>query len=159
MDHTDSWSNKVTTNRTRHWAIALQYLIPLVAAVPTLYFKPGLASLTPLLTGVSVFTALLFGLLGIIFNAGVTLRKDGDSFSSAHGLHRTVGDLRANITYAIAVGIVLVVVLTVAAAVSAPGKPAAWRWTPMIVWLAVHLVMTLVLVLTRFRTAFNYITR
>lgn len=160
-DHVESWSNRVGAQRMADrykWA-AWFFLVPTVFAIPFIFLHVNLRGVGQILAGVAVFTGLLFGLLGVIFNIGVTLRKDGDHFRSAHGLPMTISDLRANITYAIFVAIILDVALVVAAAVTDPNCGLAWAWTPVIVWLFMHLGLTLLMVLKRFRTAFNYITR
>lgn len=134
----------------------------------------------------SVFTALLFGLLFLVFNLAVTMRKDGKAIANAHDLSTIVRDLRSIITYSIVVAVVMVVVLAVstqfaAAATggapvvtpsplpsqSGPAVPVAsdpssalsWVWTPILIWLGVHLVLNILSVLTRFRTAFNYLAQ
>lgn len=160
-DHRDTWSDSpvqnVAKSERRKWA-AWFFITPTACAAPFVFWRLELSNIGQVLAGTSIFTGLLFGLLGVIFNMGVTLRKEGEKFPNAHNLPIAIADLRANITYAIAVGFALSSILGVAAAVTS-GTALAWGWTPAVVWLFVHLGLTLLMVLRRFRTAFNYITR
>jgi len=118
-----------------------------------------LQNLGQIFAGVAVFTGLLFGLLALMFNTAITLRKDGQALASAHDLRQLVGDLRANITYAAFVDIVLALILVLAASITPPGAETAWGFTPVVVGMFLHLALTLLTILRRFRTAFNYISR
>lgn len=160
-EHVETWSMAVGPQRTHdRWASGLWYLAaPAVATLPFLRWHLELLGVSQILSGVAVFTALLFGLLVLIFNTGVTLRKDGHLFGNAHDLKGVVSDLRANVTYALVIALLLDVVLITGAAVTDPTMGLAWGWTPAIVWLFLHLGLTLFTILRRLRTAFNYITR
>lgn len=70
-----------------------------------------------------------------------------------------VADVCANATYAAVVAIILAMTLVVGAALTPPVHGLAWGWTPVLVFLFVHLALTLLTILARFRTAFNYLTR
>jgi len=138
------------------------YGVPLLASVPFWGWwdwHVHLQNLGQIFAGVAVFTGLLFGLLALMFNTAITLRKDGQALANAHDLRRLVGDLRANITYAAFVDIVLALILVLAASITPPGKETAWEFTPIVVGLFLHLALTLLVILRRFRTAFNYISR
>lgn len=160
-DHVQTWSLRVGVERTSDMrrAAARYYLLPTASALPLVKWHVEIQGVGQLLAGVAVFTALLFGLLVLMFNTGITLRKDGSGLGSAHDLRRVVADLRANVTYAAVVAITLAMVLVVAAALTPPTRGLAWGWTPVILWLFLHLGLTLLTILARFPTAFNYITR
>jgi hypothetical protein len=143
----------------RHKAAAWFFGVPTLAAAIFVIWPVHLQGLGQLLSGVSVFTALLFGLLVLMFNTGVTLRKDGAAISNAHGLRQLISDIRANTTWAILMGFALAAALIVAAATTGPHDDTPWGFTPLVVWLFVHLGLTLMTILRRLRTAFNYITR
>lgn len=168
-DYRDSWTSLsgAAAKRARRKVGIRLYGLPTLAAIPFFALRVDIPTFTPYLTALSVFTALLFGLLFLVFNFAVTARKDGKSFSNAHGLMETISDLRATITYTVFVAVVLVVLLAVAAgAVTPSAQPApsflvglAWLWTPPVVWLATHLALNIFKILERFRTAFNLISR
>lgn len=169
-DNVETWSLATGDARRsdRRRGAAWYYLVPTITALPFLFWRVELQGVAQLLAGVAVFTALLFALLGVVFNMGVTLRKDGAAISSAHDLRRVIADLRANITYAAVVGITLSLVIVGAAVTTAPASAVttppstgglAWWWAPPLVWLFVHLGLSLLTILRRFRTAFNYVTR
>lgn len=166
-DHVETWSIRTGKGlrQDRKKAFGKYYLMPLLFALPFFFFRFDLQGVGQLLSGVAVFTALLFGLLILMFNTGLTLRKDSSSFKNAHNLKRTVSDLRANVTYAAVVAITLALILSIAAGVTTPATSTnadqglGWGWTPPVVWLFIHLGLTLLTILRRLRTAFNYATR
>lgn len=160
-DHIQTWSVRVGAQRTsdRRRAAAWYYGIPLVLAAPPLHWHLKIQGVGQLLSGVAVFTALLFGLLVLMFNTGLALRKDGQVLANAHDIRRVVADVRANTTYAAVVAITLAMTLVAAAALTPPAHGLGWGWTPALVFLFVHLVLTLLTILARFRTAFNYLSR
>jgi hypothetical protein len=135
------------------------YGLPLIPAVALVHWHLQLQSIGQILSGVAVFTGLLFGLLVLMFNTGVTLRKDSSAITNAHDLRGLVGDLRANTTYAAIVALLLAMLLVVAAiAVDDKGR-APWPFAPPVAYLFLHLGLVLMVILRRLRTAFNYITR
>jgi hypothetical protein len=160
-DHAATWTERTGREgaRDRREAALWYFATPTVIAVGFVVWHVHLQGLGQLLSGVTVFTALLFGLLVLMFNTGVTLRKDSASIASAHGLRELIGHIRANTTWAILVSFLLALTLVIAAATTAPTESTPWGFTPVIVWLFVHLVLTLLSILRRLRTAFNYITR
>lgn len=167
-EHVATWTTaQGRPGRHARWRAACWfYGVPGALAAPFVFVHFKLSGIGQLLAGVTVFTALLFGLLMLIFNTGVTLRRDSSTIANAHGLRELVSDLRANTTYAIVVGFALAAVLVVAAATTAPPSSVtgsdgmvAWQFTPVVTWLFAHLALTLMTVLRRFRTAFNLITR
>lgn len=160
-DHVQTWSVRTGRARTsdRRRAAGWYYGLPALAAAPWLWVHVSVQGVGQLLAGVSVFTALLFGLLVVMFNTGLALRKDGALLASAHDTRRVVADVRANATYAATVALALAGALVVAAALTPSAQGLAWGWTPLLVFLFAHLGLTLLTILSRFRTAFNYITR
>jgi len=167
-DYVDSWSNTsgVERARDRKRAAAYFYLPPSLLAIFFLARPTSLMTVTPFLTALSVFTGLLFGLLIMVFNTTITLRKDGAALKNAHGLDVVIADLRATVTYSIVVAGLLVILLSIASATGIPDPhtPSAaprvgWGWTPAFVWLAVHLILNVGKILERIRTAFRYINQ
>ena len=169
LDYRDSWTSStgLEQKRNRIHAAIYFYLTPTVLAALFLWWKVSLSTVTPFLTALSVFTALLFGLLILVFNTAVTLKKDAATFKTAHNLTDVIADLRATITYSIFVAVLLVIALAIGAASTIPlhmKDPRSvlvlsWLWTPIYVWLAIHLLLNIAKILERLRTAFNYLSR
>jgi hypothetical protein len=160
-DNYETWTVRSGdgARRDRRTAFLWYYVAPAAPALIMVFWRLQLQSIGQILAGVAVFTGLLFGLLVLMFNTGVTLRKDGSAITNAHGLRDLIGDLRANTTYAAVVAMALAVVLVVAAiAVDSDGR-APWGFTPVTTYLFGHLGLMLLTILKRLRTAFNYITR
>lgn len=167
QDHIGTFSGAI---RTEKWkkeirkTSAIQYGLPAITAGPFLWpVHLQLGGITPLLSIATVLTGLLFALLVLLFNTTIAIKKDGYLFESAHDVFRVIDDLRINVTYAIVTSLLLCGALAAAAAV---GMPAAhqpqtlpWVWTPLLVFLIVHIGLTSVMILSRFRKAFNYIAR
>lgn len=145
--------------RDRLAAAAWYYLLPALPALALVKWRVEMRDLGQALSGVAIFTGLLFGLLVLIFETGVTLRADGDKITNAHGLRDLVGDLRANITYAAVVGMFLTVTLVVTSVTAGKDGAVSWAYSPVAAFLILHLGLMLMTVLRRLRTAFNYITR
>ncbi len=160
-DHAATWTSRTGTDGAsdRRRAVLWFFGVPSAPAAILLVVHVHLQSIGQILSGVSVFTALLFGLLILMFNTGVTLRKDAAAITNAHGLRQLISDIRANATWAIIVGFTLAMLLVIAAATTATDESTPWGFTPPVAWLFVHLGLTLMAILRRLRTAFNYITR
>jgi hypothetical protein len=161
QDNAETWSVRVgeAGQHDRRKAALWYYGVPTLGALVLVVVHVRVHGVGQLLSGVAVFTALLYGLLILIFNTGVTLRKDGNALESAHDIRRVVADLRANVTYSALVAITLAIVLVAAAASGESAKGLPWWWAPVLAWLFVHLGLNLMTILGRVRTAFNYITR
>lgn len=166
-DNRDTWSSRIEPARSTdiRRGYALHFLTPTVLAVPFVLIHFEMKSAGQLLSGVAVFTALLFGVLGLAFNAGIAIAKDPAVFNDPHAAGQTIKDMRANVTYAVVNGVFLALVLiTASATAAAPESPTElpalhWVWTPVCIWLFVHLGLNVLVILKRFRTAFNYLTR
>ena len=167
-DNVETWSLKSGRDATRDRVKAALGLFapPLVAALACagsalVFDRPiRVYNVGQILSGVAVFTGLLFALLVLMFNTGLALRKDGNVLRNAHQVERVIADLRSNVTYSACVALLLAVVLVAAAATHTnAGKGLAWGGTPLMIFLGLHLVINLTVILRRLRTAFNYLTR
>lgn len=167
LDNADTWSLRTGADakRDRRRAARILFGAPILVAGALLllaYLDQAiiLYNAGQLLAGVAVFTALLFALLVLMFNTGLAVRKDAGTLVNAHGLQRLIADLRANVTYSACVAILMASLLVVAVATDRiPRDGLHWAWTPVLAMLGLHLVLNLAVVLTRLRTAFNYLTR
>lgn len=128
-DHVETWSLRVGRERQkdRRRSAAWYYGVPTLASLPLLRWHVEIQGVGPLLSGVAVFTGLLFGMLVLVFNTGVALRKDGSVLTSAHDLKRLIADLRANITYAAVTAFVLALALVIAAALTPATQGLPWH--------------------------------
>jgi hypothetical protein len=152
-DNAETWSTQVGRPRriARRKAILRYYLLPALLSAPLIFIPVCIANPSPLLSGLSVFTALLFGLMFLVFNLGVTIRKDSAVFTNAHGVRRVVSDLRANVTYTACIAVALVIVTVFALATSPSDNTLPSQWTPLLSWLGIHMVFNLLTILIRVR--------
>jgi uncharacterized integral membrane protein len=167
-DNAETWSVRDGAERRsdRLRATLWYYLTPtFIAAVPyLLHEKWGIdvqiGGIGQILSGVAIFTGLLFGLLVLMFNTGIALKKDRAVLENAHNATRVIDDARANVTYTALVALSLAVLLVIAAASDrSTDGILIWQWSMPLLWLGTHLTLNLFTILKRLRTAFNYITR
>ncbi|WP_156464590.1 hypothetical protein [Aeromicrobium sp. Root495] len=158
-DHRDTWS--ATSGAAQRMDLIRGYIWyfgwPTLAGGVFVFVRFEMTAADKLLPAVSVFTALMFAMLGLTFNVGVSLKNAGGKKAST--TLATIKDLRANITWAILVAFALIATLVLITLLDDPANGTAWGWSPVVVALAYHLLLTLLTVLARFRTAFNYLTR
>lgn len=157
----DSFSMRTgqEAKRDRRRAAAFHYLTPVAPAA--LMFVPAVHIYAPgdILTGLAVLTGLLFALLVLVWTEGVKARQSG-AWSASSRVVTLLNDLRANVTYASTVSLVLIALLVV---VSTTTPPAANGDTPTamaplvaapLAWLVGHLILALGLILRRLRAAY-----
>jgi len=141
----------------RRRQVAYQLGVPTLATAAVVWFDVRLYAVGDLIAGVAVLAGLLFGLLILVWTEGIKVRNDG-RWRPSDRVPVLVDDLRANVTYASTVSLALVAVLMVAAATTTPvdgaTPPMASVWAGVTTWIAVHLVLSLGLVLRRLRAAF-----
>lgn len=131
-------------------------LIPIVAGVAVGLWAPPVYAVGAILTGVSVFSALLVALLVNIFNFSVKIRRD-EKLRPEEPLTLTVDELIANAAWAVLVGLSLVVLLVAAAATQASGCPLAKAWAGILAAVFLHLMACVLMVLSRIWTAHEQI--
>jgi hypothetical protein len=141
----------------RRRQVAFQLALPSLIAGAVVWFDVELYAVGDLIAGVAVLAGLLFGLLILVWTEGIKVRNEG-RWKPSERVPVLVDDLRANVTYASVVSLVLVASLMVAAATTPPtdaGTPAMNPvWAGVTTWIAVHMVLSLGQVLRRLRAAF-----
>ncbi|MCJ0699857.1 hypothetical protein FRIG_01725 [Frigoribacterium faeni] len=159
-DHIETWGETPgQAGKRERLKASIWYLLPpTLLAIVLAIWRVCIMNLTPFLTGLTVFTALLFGLLILIFNTGVSLQKDKASLENAHNVAKMIADLRANISYTAMVAVTLVMVLVLAIAMNPASQPIPWGWTIPLAWLGVHLLLNLLNIVSGLRRAFRNIT-
>ena len=113
-----------------------------------------LYDVSKLLGGISVFTALLFGLVGNVFNLYLRVRRD-ERLSPYDPLIQDVKELFANVSWSVLVGLALITSMVIAistqpvAATGQAPRPLAPFWTGLLSFLFIHLVMCVLMALNR----------
>lgn len=130
--------------------------LPIIVGVLAGVWGPPVHSVGSLLTGASVFSGLLVALLVNVFNFSVKIRRD-EKIRPEEQLAVTVDELMTNAAWTVITGLVLVVLLASAAATQEPETPLAPLWVGILVGLAIHLIMNVLMVLSRIWTAHEYI--
>lgn len=129
---------------------------PLCAGTFVALIGIHLKTLDPLLTGVSILTGLLFGLLIHVLSLGLAIAHD-DRITLENPVIRLSEQLRANVAWACGVGLLLVSVLTAAASLmeSDPTRPYPAWLTGVVLAISLHLVGTLLMVMKRVRATYR----
>jgi hypothetical protein len=126
--------------------------LPIILGVLVAVWGPPVYSVGSLLTGVSVFSGLLVALLVNVFNFSVKIRRD-EKIRPEQQLARTVDELMTNAAWTVLIGLLLVVLLASAAATQKPQSSLEPIWVGILVGLVVHLIMNVLMVLSRIWTA------
>ncbi len=124
--------------------------IPVVAAGTTAIWPP--ASVGVVIDGTAIITALLFGLLVHVFSLGLAASKDEvlrDSW-----VLDLIDQLRINTAYAITIGIVAVIFLTISGAYSTEADWFVRTVGSIGIGFVTHLLMTLGMVIKRTNAAY-----
>ncbi|WP_405807521.1 hypothetical protein OG729_20335 [Streptomyces sp. NBC_00210] len=123
-------------------------VVALVASIMASAGKFQLMDVSRLLGGIGVFTGLLFGLLTNTFTLSLRVRRD-EGLDSEHVVVKQVAELFANLGWSVIIGCLLVSLIVVAGATH-PAKAALgpW-WTGVLVFLFLHLMMTVLMALKR----------
>src|SRR5262245_61005395 len=105
------------------------------------------------LTAVAILTGLIFNVFVLIFD--LTARAVDRLSGESRDLVRALGDeLRANVSYAVLVGLTLTVILGGIAMFTDTASPLGRFVTAVVVFAGVHLLLTIFMVLKRVRAMF-----
>jgi len=130
--------------------------LPVLAGAAAVIWAPAVFAVGSILSGVSVFAALLVALLVNIFNFSVKIRRD-EKLRPEEPLSLTVDELIANAAWAVLVGLMLVVLLVAAAATQVPSHALSPYWVGPLVAVFLHLIACVLMVLSRIWTAHEQI--
>lgn len=156
---------------TRHRSIAdilIFFAVPVATFAGLWLGDFRLRDTGQVLAGVAIFTGLLFGLLVHVFAVGLQI-SDSPRFTTTSRVTLLVDELRANVAYACGVGLLLTMILLVSSAFATTTPPGVSGTAPereVIAWassaiaaLVLHLVLTMLMVLKRLRTAYTLLAK
>ena len=142
--------------RTKLADSVLFIIAPLILGVAAYLWAPPVYAVGSVLSGVTVFTALLVALLVNVFNFSVKIRRD-EKIRPEEPLSITVNELMANAAWAVLVGLVLVILLVAAAATQVPSCAINTLWVGVLVLVFLHLMACVLMVISRIWTAHEQI--
>lgn len=157
-DHVDTWVETGLDERehpsSSDWILFVA--VPVTGGLAALIAGVRLYSLDAVLAGGAILTGLLFGLLVHVLALGLQLSGDPKVIRGSR-LARLVDQLRANITWACLVGLVLSAISTaVASATRRLDDVGTAPWvSAIVIALALHLGMTLLMILKRVRSTYR----
>ena len=149
--------------------VVVFYAMPFGCGVAAAVFGVRLNDISTIIAGISIFTALLFGLLIHVFVMGMEIASN-PKWTKVSRVTILVGELRANVAYSCGVGLLLTTLLIVASSISETVTTVSGNVevtaTPVTVWLSaliigllVHLLLTLLMVLKRIRSAYRLMSK
>jgi hypothetical protein len=153
QDHYDTLRN-FTTNQRRP-ADYLSYLGPPVVIALVTWFLDGRARNVPdVLAAVAILTGLIFNVFVLIFDltarATDTLPAEARRF-----VDRLADELRANVSYAVLIGITLTGFLGGVVMFTDTDKPLGRATSAVVVFFGLHLLLTIFMILKRVRAMFR----
>lgn len=158
QDHARTWVEQ-DEHRKSHRSRADWRLfvgLPVISAVVVALLGIRLRSVDALLTGVSIITGLLFGLLIHILTLGLRIAED-DKIPAGSRIAVLTSELRANVAWACAVGLGISALLAITDSfvvnMSKQGLHPAL--TGVAIGLLLHLGLTLLAILKRVRSTYN----
>lgn len=148
---------QLTTFKGYSWRVVLQdcatFLgLPLLLGTLSGAFAPPVYNLVGLLTGASIFAGLLAALLVNVFNFSVKLRRD-EGMRPEQRVVRTTNELMANTAWTVITALAVVIVLASTVAIQPPQEPVSAVLVGIITALATHLVLNVLMVLSRIWSA------
>ncbi|MEU5914831.1 hypothetical protein [Micromonospora sp. NPDC047527] len=153
QDHYDTLRNFDT--KQRRPADYLGYLGPPTVIALVTWFLDGRARNVPdLLAAVAILTGLIFNVFVLIFD--LTARATDTLPREVRGVVDQLADeLRANVSYAVLVGILLTGILGGVVMFTETDKPLGRSPSALIVFVGLHLLMTIFMILKRVRAMFR----
>lgn len=133
------------------------YLLPVVLGLGCWLLNVRFESVDPLLSGTSIFTALLFGVLVYVFQLKVRIR-DSETLASDFELKRLIDELEINVSYTALVGLVSTALMMALAATKQKDVALSPIGTAAVVTLLLHLSISVLMVLKRTRSAYSRTT-
>lgn len=138
--------------RTRKRDLVAFYGFPIALGAVCHIADFRIRGLEGILSGVSIYAALLFGLLVQLFQLKVRLlSEERDRFDTV----RLNDELESNVSYAVFMGVTTTALLIFAVAVTEKDHPASLWLSAVIVAFVVHLLLTLFMVLKRARSVYK----
>ncbi len=132
------------------WDLVIFYGIPLALTLPCIKFRWSVSGVDNVLASLALMAGLLFNLLILLFDTAVRIREDQTEFAKHR--RRLIGEMQANVSYALAISILASTILgaTPLAGVTKVGLPLS----AISVFLLSHFVLLLALILRRVRAIF-----
>ncbi|WP_167502235.1 hypothetical protein [Streptomyces malaysiensis] len=128
--------------------IGVPLLTAVTAAILAHAGKFKLLDVARLTGGIGVFTGLLFGLLTNTFTLSLRVRRD-EGLDPKHVIVKQVRELFVNLGWSVIIGCTLVTLIVTAGATHAANKPLGPTWTGLLVFLFLHLMLTILMALKR----------
>jgi hypothetical protein len=155
QDHLSTLVGQSSDTPSRRWWDYVQfYGIPLVLAGVAYVAQVRIRGADGILAGVSIYTALLFGLIVHVFTLGLRISDDPDT-SRGDRLSLLIDELEKNVGYSVLIGIVTTAVLIFAIATTEDGHALGGIISAITIFFLCHLLLTIFMILKRTHAAYQ----
>ncbi|WP_067504473.1 hypothetical protein [Actinoplanes sp. TFC3] len=152
-DHYGTLKN-FQTGRYSPADVAVHFGIPVALAVLVWALGATARNIPDVLAAVAIFTGLIFNVFVLIFD--LTARATDKLEAESRALvDRLADELRANVSYAVLVGIVFTAILGGVTMFIDTEKPLGVAMTALVVFVGVHMLLTVFMILKRVRAMFR----
>lgn len=145
------------TRRLRKADYVSFYVVPAGIGATAWYFNFRFETMDPILSGTSIFTGLLFGVLVYVFQLRIRV-TDSAVLASDSRLLRLIDELEANVAYTVLVGLVISGLLMALSATKEKDVPIDPIGTAVVIALMLHFILSVLLVLRRTRSVYARVT-
>ncbi|MEU8404311.1 hypothetical protein AB0C28_54860 [Nonomuraea sp. NPDC048892] len=154
LDHYGTFRNYQSGNRSPMDYIV--YLgVPVVFAIAAWLMQLKANNVPEVLAAVAILTGLIFGVFVLIFDLSMRASGTADSIQRSR-VARLVEELRANVSYAVLLGLILTATLSGISMFGAEkDQPINRELTALIMLLGSQLLLTILMILKRVRATFR----
>lgn len=130
------------------------FVLPAASGAVAFAFHFRFAAVDGILAGVAILTGLLFALVIHVFTLGLRITDD-PRIGARSRTSRLIDQLQSNVLYTVLVGIVTTIALSVASATTESGHHTGKIMTAILVVLLAHMVLMILMILKRMRSAYD----
>lgn len=130
------------------------FVVPIAVGVASFLFHVRIRDADGILAGVAILTGLLFALIIHVFTLGLRITDD-PRISDQSRTSRLVDQLQANVMYSVLAGIAATIALGIGVSTTVPGIRIGRWMSAVLVTLLAHLILNLLMILKRMRSAYR----
>lgn len=152
LDHFDTFRD-ASTGRMRVVDHVVYFGVPLALAAVCLIRGARAAHIPEVLAAVAILTGLIFNVFVLLFD--LTMRADKSDPAHQKIINKLADELRANISYAVLLGLLLTAVFGGFAMFTDTNQPLHPITTAVIVFVATQMLLTISMILKRIRAIYR----
>jgi hypothetical protein len=130
------------------------FVLPVTLGAVAFVTNFRFAEVDGILAGIAILTGLLFAMVIHVFSLGLRITDD-PRIGTKSRTSRLIDQLQSNVLYAVLVGIVTTVALSIASATTESGHRTGKIMTAVLVVLLIHMILMIMMILKRMRSAYE----